>query len=153
MERLHVAAGILVRDGCVLLVASRYAGRSEPLWHPPGGRQRPGELLHDTAIREVREETGLDVEIEELAYVAESYDGPTHVLYVAFRMHAEGEPRVPAVGDHITAAQFVPIGELEQRISARVVREPLLAYLHGNLPERYRAFPVSDISLSLNDES
>ena len=40
-------------------------GRSEPLrWSLPKGTPDKGETLEETALREVREETGLDVAIE-----------------------------------------------------------------------------------------
>ncbi len=59
------AGGIVVRDNRVLLVRR---GR-EPLkgqWSIPGGLIDVGETLREAVIREVKEETGLDVEPVEL---------------------------------------------------------------------------------------
>ena len=56
-RRIHLCTGILVRDGALLMVASRYPNHPEPLWNLPGGRQEDDELLADTLAREVREET------------------------------------------------------------------------------------------------
>lgn len=55
-------AGAWVVDdaGRVLLV--REVGRDG--WHEPGGHHEPGETLVETALREVREETGLNVELD-----------------------------------------------------------------------------------------
>ena len=41
------------------MVASRYPNHREPLWNLPGGASVPGELLSETVVREVFEETGL----------------------------------------------------------------------------------------------
>lgn len=91
---IHLATGIAVRDGCVLLVASHYPNHADPLWNLPGGRQQPGELLEETVVREVFEETGLRVDVGELAYVSESYDGAMHFLNATFKialLHDEGD--------------------------------------------------------------
>ena len=60
-------AGAFVRDdeGRLLLVL-RANEPSRGLWSVPGGRIEPGESARAAAAREVREETGLDVEVGEL---------------------------------------------------------------------------------------
>jgi ADP-ribose pyrophosphatase YjhB (NUDIX family) len=47
------------------------------LWAPPGGTIELGESISETAVREVKEETGLDVEITELVGV---YTNPRHIV-------------------------------------------------------------------------
>ena len=76
-EPLVPCAGAVVRDeaGRILVVRRRNppaAGR----WSLPGGRIEPGEIARQAAAREVREETGLVVEVgDELARVRiGSYD-------------------------------------------------------------------------------
>jgi mutator protein MutT len=62
-ERPIVGVGaVIVRDGQVLIVRRRY----EPLagrWSLPGGALEIGETLEAGLAREMREETGLDVEV------------------------------------------------------------------------------------------
>ncbi|PXY20762.1 NUDIX domain-containing protein [Prauserella muralis] len=47
------------------------------LWAVPGGAQDIGERLTDTVVREVREETGIDVEVTGLSGL---YTDPRHVI-------------------------------------------------------------------------
>ena len=147
MTHVHLATGLAEHGGRVLLVASRYPNHAEPLWNLPGGRQRPGELLAETAIREIREETGLRARIVELAYVSESYDGDTHYLNAAFRVEVEGTLTIPGSGDHVTDAAWVPIGELGSRIAVAVVREPLIAYLRGVMQQRYVGYERAGVTI------
>jgi mutator protein MutT len=62
-ERPVVGVGaVIVRDGQVLIVKRRY----EPLagrWSLPGGTLELGETLESGLVREMREETGLDVDV------------------------------------------------------------------------------------------
>jgi ADP-ribose pyrophosphatase YjhB (NUDIX family) len=147
VTHVHLATGLAERGGRVLLVASRYENHDLPLWNLPGGRQRPGELLPDTAIREIREETGLRARIIELAYVSESYDGGTHYINATFRVEVDGRLQVPASGDHVTDALWVPIGEVATRVAVGVVREPLVAYLRGIMPQRYVGYEEAGVTI------
>jgi 8-oxo-dGTP diphosphatase len=144
---IFLATGILIRDDALLLVASRYANQPQPLWNLPGGRQEHGELLRDTVVREVFEETGLQARAREFAYLSESYDGGVHILNATFVIEAEGEPHAPSGGDHVTEVAWVPLSRVEPRIAVRVVREPLLAYLRGDLVARYAGYPDAGITI------
>ncbi|MEX2707345.1 MAG: NUDIX hydrolase [Candidatus Freyrarchaeum guaymaensis] len=85
-----VIAIVIVRDadGRVLLV------RENGLWAIPGGRVEEGEGVMEAAEREIREETGYSVAIENLARVYElKWSGDYHLFFV-FRgriVRREGE--------------------------------------------------------------
>jgi len=151
MTRIHLATALVRHNGSVLLVASRYPNHDTPLWNMPGGRQLPGELLIETASRELREETSLEGTVRELLYVSESYDGETHFTNFTFAVDATGTLQANiADDDHIVAAEWVPLDELERRIAVRVVREPLLAFLNGS-PQQYFAYAEAGISIVFPD--
>jgi 8-oxo-dGTP diphosphatase len=67
----------------------------EPLgWALPGGFVEYGEALADAAIREAKEETGLDVVLVELfhAYSLPERDARRHTVSVVFIARAVGAP-------------------------------------------------------------
>ncbi len=161
---IHLATGIAIRDGQLLMVASRYPNHPEPLWNLPGGRQLPGELLSETVVRELFEETGLRAEAGEIAYVSESYDGAEHFLNVTFRVilrQAQDDARQTQADtgapfdsvrhdtrdDHVVDVAWVPLARAGERIAVGVVREPLLAYLRGSLAQRYAGFHDAGVTI------
>ncbi len=151
--RVQLVAGILERDGALLLVASRYPNHKQPLWNLPGGRAAPGELLPAALRREFREETSLEVVVAGVRYISESYDGSTgtHFVNVAFGVTSLGEPVLPAGDAHAVELAWVPRAELASRLRVPVVREPLLAHLSD--PERrYFGFAEAGITIEFADE-
>ena len=66
------AKGVVVVDDRVLVTRNQTPGEGGPDWHIfPGGGQRPGETLHGALVREVREETGIEVMPGRLLWVRE----------------------------------------------------------------------------------
>lgn len=59
-DRVACVGGVVVHEGRLLVVRRAHEpGRG--LWSVPGGRVEPGETLGEACVRELREETGLDV--------------------------------------------------------------------------------------------
>lgn len=59
IKKVQSAGGIIFKDGLVLLIKSK----SRNTVAIPKGKVESGELIEDTAVREVREETGYDTKI------------------------------------------------------------------------------------------
>ena len=146
MSRIHLAHGVARRGDALLLVASTYASQDAPLWNLPGGRQEPGELLSETVVREVREETGLSATVIGLAYIAESYDGDMHFTSAVFEIDVDGAISAPRSEDHVVEARWVARDAARALIVPRVLREPLFAYLEHGI--RYVGFEKADISIA-----
>lgn len=72
---LVVAASAVVTDDAGRILLQRRADSG--LWALPGGGMELGDTLPGTAVREVKEETGLDVEITGLVG---TYTDPRHVI-------------------------------------------------------------------------
>lgn len=65
----HRAVGVCVDDGHVLLHRSIH----DDFWSLPGGRIEVGEASTEAVAREMREELGLDANIERLLWVVENF--------------------------------------------------------------------------------
>ncbi|MFJ2632658.1 NUDIX domain-containing protein [Streptomyces sp. NPDC087422] len=132
---LVVAASAVVTDeqGRILLQRRRDNG----LWALPGGGMEMTDSLPGTAVREVKEETGLDVEITGLVG---TYTDPRHVI-----AYTDGEVRRQfnvcftarvtggelAVSDESTEVRFVAAGEVDELPMHHTQRFRIAHYLEG----------------------
>lgn len=108
-----VAVGAIVFDheGRVLLV-ERAKDPGKGLWTVPGGRLEPRETLAQGVAREVREETGLIVEVGALACVVERMGDDFHFVILDYLARTIGG-ELKAASD-ASAARFVTERELQQ---------------------------------------
>jgi 8-oxo-dGTP diphosphatase len=110
-----VGAVIVDRDALLLVQRGRGPGRG--LWAVPGGKVRFGETQRQAVIREVREETGLEIEPGEVVWVGDSFgpgDPPAwHFTLVDFAARVVGGDAT--AGDDATAVEWVPLDEVLDR--------------------------------------
>jgi ADP-ribose pyrophosphatase YjhB (NUDIX family) len=106
-----VAVGAIVFDdqGRVLLV-ERGRPPGVGLWSVPGGKLEHAETLAQAVAREVREETGLVVEVGPLACVVERIGDDFHFVILDYLAHAIGGSL--AAASDARAARWVGAGEL-----------------------------------------
>ncbi len=107
------AAGILVQDGESVLLVQRRFEPFEGLWVMPSGFIEYDEDVRDTAVREVREETGLEVVIDSLHAVESCRDDPRgNTVLIIFRGHVVGG--MLEAGDDAMDVGFFPLDELPE---------------------------------------
>lgn len=106
-----VAAGLVFRDGKVLITLRYDDAHLGGLWEFPGGKVEKGETFEACLARELKEELGIDVEIQELIETdTHAYPGKT-VRLKFFRCRWVGnEPRALGCADF----RWVTAGELKQ---------------------------------------
>jgi ADP-ribose pyrophosphatase YjhB (NUDIX family) len=100
--------GVVIEDGHILLLdQDTGTGRS---WSLPGGKVEEGETLAAALVREMREETGLDVEPGRLLYVCDHLPGNgTHIVHMTFEARRVGG----TIGDLAAGADSTPIRGIE----------------------------------------
>ena len=65
MADIPCIGAVVFDDQGRLLLVQRANPPAQGLWSLPGGRQEPGETAEQGVVREVREETGLTVRVEQ----------------------------------------------------------------------------------------
>src|SRR5512134_4127057 len=103
--------GAVIRGGKVLFVRRNYEP-GKGTWTLPGGFAEHTETLDEAVQRELREETGIEVEVKGVVGVRTRYTEKYGAVLVVFRCELiAGEPR--ADGYEISAAEFLDAEQIE----------------------------------------
>lgn len=78
MKQIEVVAAIIYKDGGYFATQRGY-GEFESMWEFPGGKIEPGESREVALKREIQEELGVDIAIENILCTTE-YDYPSFHL-------------------------------------------------------------------------
>ena len=112
MNLAHIVVTALVfieQEGQLLLVQQAYGAR---YWSLPGGVMEAGEAVDQTAIREVKEETGLDVRLKRVVAL---YSKPgENGLAVCFAGEVTGGVLAP--DNEIIACGYFPLDALPEPV-------------------------------------
>lgn len=109
-------AAIIVDNGEILLV-KRANEPARGKWSPPGGVVELGESLVDAVRREVREECGLEIEVDGLLDVVEVVRRDSenrirfHYVILDYLAHPTGGELRP--GEDASEVRWIPLRELE----------------------------------------
>lgn len=116
------ASAYVTHEGRVLLIERTDNGN----WTMPGGAMDAGESLPACAVRETREESGLDVEVDGLVG---TYTDPLHVIHydhgrpddevrqeftVVFRAHPLDPSQAPSTSDESRRVQWVALDDVDE---------------------------------------
>ena len=131
----RVSVIVTTDDKQILLVKHRKGPRQ--YWVLPGGRLEYGETFQECAVRELQEETGLDVAVDKLVFVSEAIapDRSRHIVNVYLTAHVTGG--VMKVGNEpvLAGVDYVPLTELERCTLYPPVGQQILDNLHNNFGE------------------
>ena len=125
------AVGVVcLRDDSVLLIRRGTPPRQGE-WSLPGGRIEPGERAVDAALRELREETGVEAEISGLIDVVDGLFPEADRHYVLIDYAARWLSGEPVAGDDAIEARFVALDDVETLIdwseTRRIIRMAVTA--------------------------
>jgi mutator protein MutT len=128
---IEVAAGVIFRNGRLLLTQRRPSDHLGGLWEFPGGKRETGESFEECLRRELREELEIEVEVGPLLEsITHRYpEKSVHLRFFHCRVE-RGEPRPTGCA----AVAWVEAGQLgqyqfpaaDERLLGRLRSEPAL---------------------------
>jgi A/G-specific adenine glycosylase len=135
-----IAAGIVWRGDRLLIARRKAEGLLGGLWEFPGGKRQPTESLEEACAREIREETGLSVEVEApFLAVDHAYSHFSITLHLFHCRSTAGAPRPLSCEE----PRFVRLSELSAYPFPRANAKALEALLAGGgQPRPTRASPA-----------
>jgi ADP-ribose pyrophosphatase YjhB (NUDIX family) len=105
--------GIVFNDHNQVLLILRNQPPAQGLWSVPGGKQEANESLVEACVREVKEETGLDVQVKTIVAVVERRIEGFHYVIVDFLTELKSQDYVkPVASSDVSEVQWIDLANL-----------------------------------------
>jgi len=117
---------VIICNGKILL-AKRGSEPDKNKWSIPGGLVELGETVQETTVREVKEETNLEVQVRRLIDVVDNLEPDEkgrlryHFVVLDFLVHLKGGSL--RAGSDVLDVRWVPLGEVEEYDLTKTFRE------------------------------
>ncbi|MDQ3394012.1 MAG: NUDIX hydrolase [Bacteroidota bacterium] len=82
--------GVCLKDDKILMVKHKGMGHDDIFWAPPGGGMQYGTSAEENLIREFKEETGLQIKVEDFLFIHEFVSKPLHAVELFFKVEVVG---------------------------------------------------------------
>ena len=93
IPHFHVTAGLVWKDGKLLITRRPEGSHLAGYWEFPGGKQEPGESLEACLEREIREELSMEVKaVKHLLQIDHDYESKSITLHLFQCEWLEGTP-------------------------------------------------------------
>src|SRR5438046_262774 len=119
MKLIEVAAGLVFREGKLLITQRYLQAHLGGLWEFPGGKREEGESFEECLRRELKEELGIELEIhEEIESIIHQYPEKTVQLKFYRCTLTQNEPKTLGCQDF----RWITLDELTKFASHRPMR-------------------------------
>ena len=114
MQKPRLGSAVLVEKDGKFLLGKRNKENANNLWIIPGGGVRYGETIKDAAVREIKEETNLDIDIVKLIGYKEIINLPGNYHTIVFFHLAKPKHTNIKPKEDISEAKFFSIEEIKK---------------------------------------
>lgn len=133
--RLRVC-GLLVESDAILLTQIHSPVNDKLVWAPPGGAVQYGEFMENGLKREFREETGLQIEVQQLIHMNELIRPPFHAVECYFEVRRTSgvpelghDPEFPEDEQLLNDLQWKPLKKLDEiRFVPLILKKKLMRW-------------------------